>query len=209
MHVWPRQRAARRFNIESIWEATGNTPPAVQLDSFRDLLPFVISDGTVRMAVTSVDDTPVLTIWEAEGQPPAFNLTMDPHVMHIGAGEGGIALFDWTASPDQAFTALWEPWSTNRLPAIAYDAIGPDATAIVLNNGTVASIFDNGDISVLWDAEVSDLRAMGIEADEDEALLLLEDGSVLRAVVDGESEGRGTIWDGALSPATQVLLIDS
>jgi len=58
---------------------------------------------------------------------------------------------------------------------------------------------------------LGDLRAVDVTATEDEAVLTLDGGTVLRVALAGESEALGSIWDvsdESTSPAIKVLLIE-
>jgi hypothetical protein len=207
--LFDKAQAATERTISRPWDTgVGGTPPARELDRFKDLVPFVVGNGDVRMIVLSVDDDPVVSVWDGTSQPRAFNLEITEHGLLMGVGTGAIARYSWF--DDEPLTAVWDPFDGSRLPAIAYAATD-DATAIVLNNGSVALIDETGSGPIVWDAEVSDLRAVDVHISPTEALIELDGGTVLRIDPQGNTDSRGAIWDvtdEALSPATQVVLLD-
>ena len=207
--IFEKDRVPTERNISRAWDtAQGGTPPARELGRYQDLVPFVIGNGDVRMLTLSGDGVSVVPVWSATAQPPAFNLEITEHGLLMGVGAGGVARFAWFE--DDALTAVWNPFDGSRLPAIGY-AAADGATAIVLNNGSVALIDETGSGPIMWDAEIADLRAVDVHISPTEALLEIDGGSVLRVDPAGQSESRGAIWDvtdEALSPAAQVLLLD-
>ena len=207
--IFEKDRTPTERNISRAWDTTqGGTPPARELGRYQDLVPFVIGNGDVRMLTLSGDGVSVVPVWSATAQPPAFNLEITEHGLLMGVGTGGVARFAWFE--DGALTAVWNPFDGSRLPAIGY-AAADGATAIVLNNGSVALIDETGSGPIMWDAEIADLRAVDVHISPTEALLEIDGGSVLRVDPAGQSESRGAIWDvtdEALSPAAQVLLLD-
>ena len=206
--VFDANRAASRISIDTAWDASvGGTPPARDIDSYVDLVAFAVGDGDVQLIQTSADDNPVFQIWDGDTQPRAFNVDINKDGLFMGVGAGAVARYQWFED-GPPLSAVWDPLAGTRLPAISY-AVLDERTAVVLNNGSVAAIDESGSGPILWDAEVSDLRAVSITTLDDEVLLLLEGGTVLRVAGDGETQNRGSIWDvtdESTSPAIKVLI---
>lgn len=206
--VFDANRAATRISADKVWDASaGGTPPARDIDSYIDLVAFAVGDGDVQLIQTSADDNPVFQIWDGDTQPRAFNVDINEEGLFMGVGAGAVARYQWFED-GPPLSAVWDPLAGTRLPAISYATL-EDRTAVVLNNGSVAAIDESGTGPILWDAEVSDLRAISITTLDDEVLLLLEGGTVLRVASDGETQNRGSIWDvtdESTSPAIKVLL---
>jgi hypothetical protein len=206
--VFDANRAATRISADKVWDASaGGTPPARDIDSYVDLVAFAVGDGDVQLIQTSAEDNPVFQIWDGDTQPRAFNVDINEQGLFMGVGAGAVARYQWFED-GPPLSAVWDPLAGTRLPAISYATL-EDRTAVVLNNGSVAAIDESGTGPILWDAEVSDLRAISITTLDDEVLLLLEGGTVLRVAGDGETQNRGSIWDvtdESTSPAIKVLL---
>ena len=206
--VFDSNRAATRISVDTVWDTSeGGTPPARDIDNYIDLIAFSVGDGDVQLVQTSADDNPVFQIWDGDTQPRAFNVDINDRGLFMGVGAGAVARYQWFED-GPPLSAVWDPLAGTRLPAIAYATLG-SRTAVVLNNGSVAAIDESGSGPILWDAEVSDLRAVSITTLSDEVLLLLEGGTVLRVAGDGETQNRGSIWDvtdESTSPAIKVLI---
>jgi len=197
---------------ELLWDtAIGGTPPVGSMGSFKHLLAFSVQNGDVHMLVTG-DDQPdqLLQLWSSETQPRASNIEINAHGVHMGVGGGAVARYNLLDYDGPPLIAMWDPLDGTTLPAINYGGAG-DRAAVVLNNGSVALASPDGESSLMWDAELGDLRAVDVTATEDEAVLTLDGGTVLRVALAGESEALGSIWDvsdESTSPAIKVLLIE-
>ncbi|MEM7095194.1 MAG: hypothetical protein AAF567_19505 [Actinomycetota bacterium] len=188
--LFDTNRAATALAIDLLWDTSiGGTPPAKQLDAYIDLMPFVLANGDIQMAVTSAEEIPVVPVWSATEQPRAFNLSIGEHGMLMGVGAGAVGRYQWFEDAPPV-SALWDPLDGSRLPAIGYAGL-PDGGAIVLNSGTVVSVTTDGETSVIWDAEVSDTRVSRAVAGGDELLLLAEDGSLVRT----DGDNGSVIWE--------------
>ncbi len=192
--------------VELVWDAVDQGALATDISAVENLLPFVLDTGDARMVVTGPEQI-IVTIWLANNQPPVFNVEASPSGILLGVGQGAIARYRLGEVEGDRFETVWDPFSTDEVPAIGYSGVGT-RTAIVLGDGAIVLVDDTGTGPRLWDPAETEIRAFIAVGSEEQIVVLLETGSVVRIPVasDLPIESIWDITDETLRAANQIVL---
>jgi hypothetical protein len=192
--------------IQLLWDADEEGAKATDLSSVDKLVLFVLDNGNAQMILTNADNA-LLPIWDAEEQPPAFNVAASDSGILLGIGQGAVARYIVGETGDDQLVSVWDPFTREDEPAIGYSAVG-DSTAIVTGNGAIVLANDSGGGPLLWDPETTEIRAFTALGTEAQVVALLENGSVVRIPLDPD-QFIDSIWDitdETLSPSNEVVV---
>lgn len=206
INLTPSNRRVDPDVVQLVWDAAEEGAKATDLSSVDKLVLLVLDNGNAHIIVTNADNT-LVTIWDAEEQPHAFNVAGSESGILLGLGQGAVARYIVGETGSDQLVSVWDPFTREDEPAIGYSTVG-DSTAIVTGNGAIVLADDSGSGPLLWDPETTEIRALIALGSEAQVVALLETGSVVRIPLDPD-QFIDSIWDitdETLSPANEVVI---